>query len=188
MSTEILDFVKALSDPERLRIIGALSRGPQTAAQVASTSGLPLREAFNHLAFLEHTKVVQARAAEKKQDEVYELDAVFLEQLARQQFEGTRPGYTPASEAEEEARRTLTKFLNPNGSIRQIPNSRTPGFRIILGYVLNTFEVGKTYTEMEVNGILKRFNEDISGLRRDLVDAGMLQRERDGSRYWRPKE
>jgi hypothetical protein len=42
-----------------------------------------------------------------------------------------------------------------------------------------------TYTEKEVNLILKRFNADVSGLRRDLVDAGMLKRERDGSKYWR---
>ncbi len=39
--------------------------------------------------------------------------------------------------------------------------------------------------QLEVNDILKHFNEDIAGLRRDLVDARLLGRERDGSRYWR---
>jgi hypothetical protein len=38
-----------------------------------------------------------------------------------------------------------------------------------------------------VNAIIGRFNEDTSSLRRYLVEAGMLNRERDGSRYWRPK-
>jgi len=47
------------------------------------------------------------------------------------------------------------------------------------------FTPGAAYTEKEVNLIIKRFNADVSGLRRDLVDAGMLQRERDGSKYWR---
>ena len=189
MSTnEMLDFVKAMSDPERLKIIGALSRGPLTAAQAAAASGLSFREAVNHLAFLEHVNVVIAHAAGKKQDEVYELDSTFLERLARQQFEGVRPGYTPAPDSEEETRRTLAKFLDPDGTIRQIPNSRTQtaSFHIILGYVINAFESDRFYTEREVNAILKRFNEDISGRRRDLVDAGMLARERDGSKYWRP--
>jgi hypothetical protein len=57
--------------------------------------------------------------------------------------------------------------------------------RVILNYLINAFEVGRVYTEKEINAILKRFNEDVSGLRRDLVDAGLLARERDGSRYWR---
>jgi hypothetical protein len=48
-------------------------------------------------------------------------------------------------------------------------------------------ETEQSYTEKEVNMILARFHEDTPGLRRDLVDAGLLARERDGSRYWRPE-
>ena len=32
------------------------------------------------------------------------------------------------------------------------------------------------YTEKQVNAVLARFHEDISGLRRDLIDRGMLAR------------
>jgi hypothetical protein len=197
MSTEeMLNFVKALSDPDRLKVIGALSRGPLPVSKLAETLGLPMRAMVTHLAFLEHVGIVIAHAAEKKQDEVCELDSVFLERLARQQFGGTRPVYSalpgessgPASDAEEATRRTLAKFLKPDGTIRQIPNSRSQPekFRIILNYLISAFETGRNYTEKEVNGIIQRFNDDIAGLRRDLVDGGLLARERDGSRYWRP--
>jgi len=27
---------------------------------------------------------------------------------------------------------------------------------------------------------------DVSGLRRDLIDSGLMARESNGSRYWRP--
>ncbi|MBI4731046.1 MAG: DUF2087 domain-containing protein [Chloroflexi bacterium] len=83
--------------------------------------------------------------------------------------------------------KVLAKFLKPDGTIQQVPNSRThpDRFRIVLEYILAAFEPGVTYTEKEVNSILRRFNEDVSGLRRDLVDEKMLSRERDGSRYWR---
>jgi len=190
MNDQLLDFVKAMSDPDRLRIIGALSKGPLTAAQVAESTGLPLREAFNHLEFLEYVHVVLSHAAEKKQDAAYELDAVFLEQLARQQFEGQRQEYHLVTDANEETRRVLKKFLKPDGSIRQIPNTRTQyaSFQVILNYVLASFETKRDYTEKEVNAILKRFHEDVAGLRRDLVDSGMLARERDGSKYWRPEK
>lgn len=188
LNEKMLDFVKAMSDPDRLKIIGALSRESHTASHLSEALGISLREMVNHLAFLEHVGIVIAHAAEKKQDEVYELDSVFLEQLARQQFEGMRPSFTPESNVEEETRRTLAKFLDRDGKIRQIPNSRSQPekFHIILNYLMNAFETGRDYTEKEVNGIIKRFNEDVSGLRRDLIEAGLLARERDGSRYWRP--
>jgi len=182
----MLDFVKALSDVDRLRIIGALSQGSLTTTQVAEQLGLPFRDAINLLAFLSHVGILLAHAAERKQDEVYELDSVFLEKLARQQFQGTRPAYIPAPDAEETARRNLAAHLNPDGTIRHIPR-QAGKLRAILNYIINAFEVDKFYTEKEVNAILKRFNEDVSGLRRDLVDAGMLKRERDGSKYWRPE-
>jgi hypothetical protein len=185
----MLDFVKAISDPGRLRIIGALSQGPLTAAQVAAAVDIPFRKAVNHLAFLEHVGIVLTHVAEKKQDEVYELDGKAMEGLARRQLEGKQPTYVPPTGEAETTRRVLATHLNPDGSIRQIPNSRSQAakFRIILEYVLAAFETGKSYTEREVNAILAGFNEDTAGLRRDLVDAGMLERERDGSRYWRPQ-
>jgi ArsR family transcriptional regulator, arsenate/arsenite/antimonite-responsive transcriptional repressor len=190
MDAEMIDFVKAMSDPERLRIIGALSKGPLDITQVAEATGLSLRDAYNHLAFLEYVHVVLGHAAEKKQDEIYELDAFFLEKLARQQFKGKHPEYTLPPNANEETRRILKKFLKPDGSIRQIPNTRTQyaSFQIILNYVLASFETDRIYTEKEINVILKRFHEDVAGLRRDLVDTGMLSRERDGSKYWRTQE
>jgi hypothetical protein len=183
-SPNMLDFVKALSDADRLRIIGALSQGSLTAAQVAGHLDIPFRDAINHLAFLAHVGILLVHAADKKQDEVYELDSAFLEKLSRQQLQGTRPAYIPAPDAEETAHRDLAAHLNPDGTIRQIPH-QAGKLRVILNYLINAFEAGKFYTEKEVNAILKRFNEDVSGLRRDLVDAGLLARERDGSRYWR---
>jgi hypothetical protein len=41
------------------------------------------------------------------------------------------------------------------------------------------------YTEKEVNTILRRFHVDVSGLRRDLIDSGLMARASNGSRYWR---
>lgn len=180
----LLDFVKATSDPDRLRIIGALSRGPLTAAQVAAAIDLPFRKAFNHLAFLEFVGLVLPRAGAEREAR-YELDEQFLEKIARQHFEGRRPSYLPAPDAGKKARRVLAAHLNPDGTIATIP-LQPAKLRVILDYLIAAFETGQVYTEKEVNAILARFNEDTSGLRRDLVDAGMLMRERDGSKYWRP--
>jgi len=178
--TEMLDFIKALSHTDRLRIVGLLTRGPMRAAEIAEAMKLSLQDTIKHLFHLEQGQIVL-----RSVDGLYSLDQAALEKLARQSFEGTRPAYIPDSMLKEDARKVLAAHLNPDGSIKQIPSQ--PGrIKVILEYVINAFEPGKNYREREVNLLLARFNKDTSTLRRYLVDAGMLARERDGSKYWRP--
>lgn len=179
---KMLDFVKAMANADRLRIVGMLVQRSAGLTEISSGLSQPVRETYKHLAFLEFVGVVG------KKDQLYELKTDGLEILSRSQFEGKRPQYLVHQELRDDARKVLSVFLRPDGSLRQIPNSRTQAakFRLVLEYLLAAFEPGLIYSEKEVNAILRRFNEDVSGLRRDLIDAGLLERERDGSKYWRP--
>jgi hypothetical protein len=181
---EMLDFVKAVSDVERLRIIGALTRRPARASDIAENLGMPFRDAIGHLAFLAFVNVVKVHPAERRQDEVYELEPSGLENLSRQQLAGQRGSYTPAPDLDDNTRKVLAGHLKADGSIRQIPHQPVK-LRIILDYIVAVFTPGANYTEKEVNTILRRFHLDVASLRRGLVDAGLMQRESDGSRYWR---
>jgi len=182
-NNEMIDFVKALAHADRLKIVGMLAKKPVRRSEIVEGLSLPSREVFNHLAFLEHVGVVQ------KRDDIFELDMNGLERLVRRQLGGKSPAYTPDPDLGKDRQKVLATFLNADGTIRQVPNSRTQAakFRLILEYILAAFVPGAIYTEKEVNSILQRFNEDVAGLRRDLIDAGMLARERDGSKYWRPE-
>ncbi len=46
---------------------------------------------------------------------------------------------------------------------------------------------GVRVSERELTDALKETVWDPTGVRRALVDAGLLARERDGSAYWRPE-
>lgn len=54
----------------------------------------------------------------------------------------------------------------------------------ILRHIAKSFDVGITYTEKEVNEILKNIYGDYVLIRRYLIEYGFLDRERDGSKYW----
>ena len=56
-----------------------------------------------------------------------------------------------------------------------------------MNYMLDAFAFDVTYTEKEVNTILRRFHVDTASLRRAYIDYGFLARESDGSKYWRVK-
>jgi len=55
---------------------------------------------------------------------------------------------------------------------------------VILRHLARQFKEGRTYTEKEVNAVLKARFADYVTLRRYLIEYGFLDREPDGSRYW----
>ena len=175
---EMLDFVKAMASAERLRVIGVLARGRATQAQIAEQLHVPVKDVFNHLSFLVHVNVVT------ETDVVYDLNEKAIESLARKQFEGKRPQYEAKEEKQEDVSKVLKNYLNADGTLKQIPQEGKK-LLVILNYVLDAFAFDATYSEKEVNTLLRRFHVDTASLRRAFVDHGMLARESDGSKYWR---
>lgn len=175
---ELLAFVKAMTSAERLRVVGVLARGRATQAEIAEQLHIPARDVFQHLSYLTHVGILH------ESDGRYELDEKAIETLARGQFEGKRAKFDAKEEKQEDVRKVLKNFLNADGTIKQIPQEGKK-LLIILNYVLESFAFDTTYTEKEVNTILRRFHVDTASLRRAFVDHGMLARESDGSKYWR---
>ena len=178
---EMLSFVKALASADRLRIIGVLVRGKATQSDIAEQLHLPIKDVFNHLAFLVEVGLVN------ETDGVYDLDEKTVENYARVQFEGKRPTFDANSEKTEDARKVLKNYLNADGTLKQIPSQGTK-LLIVLNFIVDAFAYDTDYTEKEVNTILRRFHVDTAALRRYLVDNGLMARESDGTRYWRVKK
>jgi hypothetical protein len=175
---EMLDFVKAMSHPARLRIIGVLSQKALTRTELSTQLELPVKDLVNHLAYLEHVGAVS------QQGEAYAINDERLAALAREKLAQERPAYIPSDDWDEKSQKVLKAYLRADGTIKQVP-SQPAKLKVILNYLISQFERNRDYTEKEVNIILRGFHEDTAGLRRELVDAGMLDREGDGSRYWR---
>lgn len=176
---EMLDFVKALADADRLRIIRLLVQNPASLSEINAALGFHPSDTHRNLDQLLQSGVIRLAG------DGYELDSEALEKLSSRQFEGKHAAFTPDEALERNQRQFLAAHLNPDGTLRQIPLQ--PAKRqVILDYLLNAFSVDANYTEKEFNLILVHFYPDTAALRRYLVDAGMLARETNGSRYWRP--
>ncbi|WP_234411136.1 DUF2087 domain-containing protein [Nocardioides terrigena] len=80
------------------------------------------------------------------------------------------------------AQRVVANFLDADGRLRTIP-SRRAKLLVVLDHLAQSFELGRTYPESEVNEILARSHPDFAALRRYLVEDRFLSRE-DGH-YWR---
>jgi hypothetical protein len=77
--------------------------------------------------------------------------------------------------------RTLKKYFR-DGRLTVMPRS---GLRrqIVLDHIVQVFEPGQRYSEVEVNRLLRPIWDDVAALRRYLVDAALLDREH--GEYWR---
>ena len=81
-----------------------------------------------------------------------------------------------------ERRKVLEAFVR-DGRITSMPTA--PAKReILFDWLAGTFEVGRRYSEAEVNAALDGHAEDHASLRRALVDAELLCRD-DNRTYWR---
>ena len=172
---EVLDFVKAMSSAERLRVIGALAHGRATQSEIAEQLHTPVRDVFQHLSFLARAGIV------READGMYELDEKAVESLARGQLKDSRLQY---EEQPKDVRKVLKAYLNADGTIKEFP-LETKRLFILLNFIVDVFAFDATYAEKEVNTILRRFHVDTATLRRYLVDHGLMAREGDGSKYWR---
>ena len=79
-------------------------------------------------------------------------------------------------------------YFDNTGLLKQYP-AKKPVREIVLQCFADLFEYGRDYSEKEVNQIIREHIafSDIELIRRELIEYAFLNRERNGSRYWRPQ-
>ena len=170
------DILRALADPERLAIAGALARRDLAARELADALDLPISRVRKHLNRLTSTGV--ARLADDRR--TYRLDPGTL-RWAAEQVGPPRDAGLALGAANEDEEIVLRTFFR-NGRLTEIPGKAAKR-RIVLERIASEFEPGVHYDEKEVNATVGAFFNDYASLRRYLVDEGFL--DRDAGIYWR---
>ena len=170
------EVLRALADPERLAVAGALARSAATAAGLAAHLELPARRVRSHLARLAAARVVAVDPDRR----TYRLLPETLRAAARQVGTSRDPGVALGAVHEEEE--AVLRHYFRGGRLQEIPARRSKRL-IVLTRLALEFDVGVRYPERQVNEALNRFHEDHAALRRYLVDEGFLSREK--GQYWR---
>ena len=183
MSDELVTFFKALADSNRLKIVGLLAEKPYSVEELATLLELKPPTISHHLAKLVEAGLVSSHT--ESYYSVYQLDQPALEAKTRSMFSQQELS-TVASEVDADAydNKVLKDYSKRDGSLKTLPSQRRK-LEAVLRYVVQAFEVGKHYSEKQVNEILGRYYADTATLRRELVGYGLMQREGGGGEYWR---
>lgn len=80
----------------------------------------------------------------------------------------------------------LARYLDAEGRLKSWPSRRTYQLEA-LRYLAARLPEGVEWSERELNDLLKSLHtfEDWALLRRDLYEVRLIDRSRDGSRYWK---
>jgi hypothetical protein len=169
----LLRFYKALADESRLKLVGLLAASKRNVRELAGVLGLKEPTVSHHLAILREAGLVTMRG--EGTVHWYRLDLDAMRASSRSMLSREKLA-TLASDLDSEGweRKVLSTFLEGE-RIKDIPVQRKKRWAI-LKWLVRHFDENATYTENQLNAIIKRHHWDTATLRRDMIGYRMLAR------------
>lgn len=178
--TEALALFKCLSDKSRLQILKSLAREDMYVERLAERLGLTAPTISFHLKKLSDAGAVSAYKTQYYT--MYSLNrSIFMTSILDLIQEESDEAEVQRQRDEQYRQKVLKTFFE-YGKLKSIPMQKKKE-RIVLEEIVKSFELGRTYSEREVNIILADFHDDFCTLRRDMIGEKLMAR--DMQTYWR---
>lgn len=171
----------ALLDPRRLAVAGALVDTRRTIDDVVEHTGLDRPDVLQAVGTLRQAGLVE------HDGDTYTLLAAVLRAAAASARHAELPMDPTIGYGMTDAERVVLSRFFRGRTLTTIPSDRAKRL-IVLERLALEFDVGRHYSEPELNAVLDEFHPDVAALRRYLVDEEMLDRHHldDGRpEYWR---
>lgn len=180
IEADAIKLFKCLADKSRLQILKSLFLEDMYVERLAERLNLTPATISFHLRKLSEVGAVSS----------YKTQYYTMYSLCRDKFAVTILDILKeqSDEAELQARReqayrqkVIDSFFE-YGKLKSIPAQRKKE-RIVLEEIAKAFEVGRIYSEREVNIIIADYNDDFCTIRRDMISERLMDRDERG--YWR---
>lgn len=177
---QAIAIFKCLSDRSRLQILKSLSTEPMYVERLSERLSLTPSTISFHLKKLEDAGIVYS--VKDQYYQVYHLVENVLKENILDLIKDESSEIALQKEREENYARKVIENFFEYGKLRNIPAQRKKRL-IVLNEILKEFEIGKKYTEKEVNLIIANFHDDFCTIRREMISERMM--DRNGMEYWR---
>ncbi len=169
-----LKIFKSLSDMSRLRIVQSLSKGEMYTELLAERLGITPSTVSFHMKKLEEAGIVTSR--KEQYYTVYSLNSDVLDESLFSVASSEPEQVDEQQKREDEYRRKVMESFFDHGKLRSIPVQRKKKV-ICYEVIASKFDIGKEYSEKELDEIISEIHEDYCTIRRDMISEGMLTRE-----------
>lgn len=172
-ASHLAQLLKVIADETRLRILGLLAERERNGKELAERLELTPPTISHHMRKLVAAGIVTSTPDAQQQH--YSLNSQLLLDARTAPLRPSAPAAPSPADGDEERARVLRNFFE-GPRLKSIPAQRKQRV-IVLQHLLKQFDPSRTYTEREVNDMLRVAHEDVATLRRELVDYGYMQRE-----------
>lgn len=174
---KLVNFHKVMGDPTRIRILALLANGPLHGQAIAGKLGLTPPTITHHMAKLKEINVITQK---REKNTIYfslngkELEVqsqAILKTIYKQEDETVQ-----ASEKKQDQNGIIANFLTKEGKLKNIPAQRKKKL-MVLQYLMKGLEVGKKYSEKDINEYIKKYHDDFATIRREFIMNHFMYRE-----------
>jgi biotin operon repressor len=169
-----LQLFKCLADTSRLQILRSLFKEDMYVERLAERLNLSAATISSHLRKLEKIGAVKSR-----KEQYYTVYALCPDVFSHRVIDLIRDSGGGDSEdrRDEEYRKKILSTFMADGIITKMP-AQLKKKLVLIEEICRAFEIGKPYTEKEVNLIVAGYYEDFCMVRRYFVDYGLFTRDK----------
>jgi hypothetical protein len=179
---KIVNYHKALADPTRIRILILLSKGELSGQDLAEKLHLSPPTVTHHAAKLREAALLHERR--EKNTIYFSLDEYFLRlnapSILELLFDSKQLNEEePALEKNQKLKDSvLNNFFTKEGKLKH-PPAQLKKKLIALEHIVSGLEMGRKYSENEINLYIKQFHEDYATMRREFIMHHYMYREHE---------
>lgn len=169
---EKLKLLKLLADETRLEILGILLKEDSYVEKIACELSLTPATICYHLKKMESLGVVNC-----SRSQFYIIYSLNREIFDKPLYELIKKDEEIVNTEEKYKKEVISNFFK-YGRLTHIPTQRKKR-EIVLAEILEQFDLGREYSEKEVNEIIMRYHEDFCTIRREMIAFGMMTRDHE---------
>jgi DNA-binding transcriptional ArsR family regulator len=180
----MVNFHKVMGDVTRLRILSVLNEKSLCGMEIAERIGVTTATISHHMQKLKEVGVVYERR--DKNTIYYYLDTKTLKRKAASIMSMIERTSEEDEKAMKEKEKVIKNFFTADMKLKSIPSQRKKK-KIVFEKILEGLEIGKDYSEQEMNEYIQNFHEDYCTIRREFIINHYFHRQ-DGIYTLNPKE
>jgi len=176
---KVVNYHKALADPNRIRILILLACGELNGQVLAEKLSVTPATITHHAAKLREASLINERR--DKNTIYFSLNHYFIKNSASATenliYRKTNGGVDILYDEHKRMREAVIKnFFTSEGKLKSLP-AQLKKKLIVLEHIVSKLDKGRKYSEKEINDFIKNFHEDYATIRREFIMHQFMFRE-----------
>ncbi|MGZ9583517.1 DUF2087 domain-containing protein [Paenibacillus marinisediminis] len=178
---KVVAYHKAMADPTRIKMLILLADGELNGQVLAEKLCVTPATITHHAAKLRAASLINERR--DKNTIYFSLNHYFIKNSANGAlnliYKHNKGEPELMDDTNERIKQSVIKnFYTTDGKLKNVP-SQLKKKLIVLEHMVSQLEMGRTYTEKEVNEFIKQYHADFATIRREFIMHQFMFREKE---------